>query len=292
MSSQNAAKQVLVVPPDTLAKRLRWAVIASVLLNIVGWRAVAAMAKRPMYVAPRPVEITRVIIDKNGHKIEKKITKAQIKKHLVQIRKPPVQKVRPVTFRQPQRAPEPPQHSKVITAPEKGPGNDEPQVLPGGNADLGKAVVQQPDSTPAPAPDLKPMPAPPPVVTKAPEPVKVKQTDPAPPPVIKQPDPPPVAHPDTPPVHKGPTKDAEPSDEIKPEIPDSLKHADFKSFVRVKVEIDEDGSATTILRTSSGNAEVDQRVLDALKKWKWKPALQNGERVKSTQLFKFEFLVE
>jgi protein TonB len=291
MNDQNRLPEVLVVPPDRLAKRLRWAIVASVLLNILGWRAVAAMAKRPMYVAPRPVEITRVIIDKKGHKIEKKITKEQIKHNVAKIRPQPEKKIHQVVFKQPVKPTEPPKHSKVLAALDKGPGNDdEPVVLPGGNADLGKAVVQQPDPGPASAPEVKAAPAPPPVVTKVPEPVKVKAPDPTPP--VVKPDPPPVVQPDPPPVKTGPTREALPSNEIKPEIPDSLRHGDFKSFVRVKVEIDEDGTATPILRTSSGNSEIDQRVLDALKKWKWKPALENGTPVKSTQLFKFEFLVE
>lgn len=79
--------------------------------------------------------------------------------------------------------------------------------------------------------------------------------------------------------------------QVLPEIPDSLKNQDFKSFVRVVVEIDADGSFEVTLRTSSGNQEVDRRVLDALKKWKWKAALKDGEPVKSTQRFKFEFEV-
>ncbi len=91
------------------------------------------------------------------------------------------------------------------------------------------------------------------------------------------------------PKPKGPTKDAEPTSQPYPEIPDDLKSQSFKTFVRVSVDIDETGAFTVTLRTSSGNADVDRRVLDALKRWKWKPALKDGEPVKSTQRFKFEF---
>jgi protein TonB len=90
----------------------------------------------------------------------------------------------------------------------------------------------------------------------------------------------------------GPTRDAQPEDTIQPTIPDSLKQEQFKSFVRVKVEVSTDGSTNVVLRTSSGNTEIDQRVLAALKKWKWKPALKNGIPVDSIQLFKFEFEVQ
>ena len=80
---------------------------------------------------------------------------------------------------------------------------------------------------------------------------------------------------------------------MKPDIPDELKQqGGYKSFVRVRVIVEADGAATTVLRTSSGNADIDNRVLEALKHWKWKPALKDGVPVQSTQLFKFEFLVE
>ena len=58
------------------------------------------------------------------------------------------------------------------------------------------------------------------------------------------------------------------------------------------LDVDADGNASVTLRTSSGNQEIDSRVLNALKKWKWKPALKNGEPVSSVQRFKFEFLVK
>jgi outer membrane biosynthesis protein TonB len=47
-----------------------------------------------------------------------------------------------------------------------------------------------------------------------------------------------------------------------------------------------------VLRTSSGNTDVDQRVLEALKKWTWKPALKDGTPVDSVQYFRFEFEVQ
>jgi protein TonB len=79
---------------------------------------------------------------------------------------------------------------------------------------------------------------------------------------------------------------------VRPDIPDELKQGQYKSFVRVRVEIAADGSATPVLRTSSGNSEIDRRVLEALKKWRWKPALKAGVPTDSLQLFKFEFEVQ
>ncbi|MBM3459905.1 MAG: TonB family protein, partial [Armatimonadetes bacterium] len=94
------------------------------------------------------------------------------------------------------------------------------------------------------------------------------------------------------PKPRGVTRDAEPANTVQPQIPESLRQSEFKSFVRVRVEIEPDGTAMPVLRTSSGNPEVDRRVLEALRRWTWKPALRDGEAVKSTQLFKFEFEVK
>jgi TonB family protein len=54
-----------------------------------------------------------------------------------------------------------------------------------------------------------------------------------------------------------------------------------------------DGSTKNVtLVTSSGNLEVDQRVLAAMKSWKWTPALDNGQPVESSERYKFIFEVD
>src|SRR5439155_13049592 len=72
---------------DALGQRLRWALLASLLINMGIWRAAAAIARRPAHFNPPPVEITRVILDKKGHKTPKVVTKKQIQKKIVHIRK-------------------------------------------------------------------------------------------------------------------------------------------------------------------------------------------------------------
>jgi TonB family protein len=299
---------------DGLKSRLMVGFVASVVLNLMLWRAAAAIAKHPPVFTPRPVEITRVIIDNKGHKQEKIVTKKDIQKKVEKVRKPiPIPKPlpRPITPKPPTphvtkieppkpAAPPPPEtaHNKILTAlPDKNaaPKPDDHTALPNGNGALGKPTDQQgtgnamvnPPVTPKVEPKAVTKVDPPKVETKVePAPVKVD------PPKVE-----PVAPPVEPvqpvvPKHKGPTRDAQPDNQTNPEIPDDLKHGNFKSFVRVKVEIDEDGNFTPILRTSSGNADIDSRVLEALKKWKWKPALKDGVPVKSVQLFKFEFEVQ
>jgi TonB family protein len=261
---------------DALGARLRWAVVVSLLLNIVLWRAASGFARQTVYHDPRPVEITRVVLDK-GKKIEKVVTKKQIEKKVAQAHKE-IQKRKPEWKppkpREEQKAK--PKPTRVASKPPEGAHNRVITALPDKNA------LPKPDDHTALAGGNEPEPA-------KPEPAKPEPAKPEPPaPEPAKPEPPKPE----PPKPKGPTKEAEAVNTIKPEIPDDLKKGEYRSFVRVKVEIDPDGSFTPILRTSSGNMEIDRRVLDSLKRWRWKPALKDGIPVKSTQLFKFEFLVE
>jgi protein TonB len=79
--------------------------------------------------------------------------------------------------------------------------------------------------------------------------------------------------------------------QVVPEIPDYLRSDSYKASVQVKVEIAADGSAHPSLRTSSGNTDVDERVLAALRHWRWKPALKDGQAVSSVRKFRFDFRV-
>jgi TonB family protein len=245
-------------------------------------------------------------------------------KPVVHVKPPPTPRPQPRPTPQPvshkpppvRVAPAPPPegaHNRLLTAPDKGPAKpDQHEALTGGNAALGKptgeqnpgnAVVNPPVVVKKPTPPAPP--PPPPVVKPAPVVKPEPVAPPPPPPVIKPtpvvkpepvvvppPPPPPVVKPEPPKRKKGPSREAEPTSQVKPEIPDDLKKGEYRSFVRVKVEINEDGSFTPVLRTSSGNPEIDRRVLESLKRWRWKPALKDGEPVRSTELFKFEFLVE
>ncbi|MFI5386588.1 MAG: energy transducer TonB [Fimbriimonadales bacterium] len=265
--------------------RFTAALLGSLLLNIVLWGAMAAGASRVAPIPPaRLMEVTRVEIDKDHKqvpKVVKHIVPVEIKHKVEEIQHktaPP----KPVAHPQP---PPPAEHSHVITAPAKAGQSTNPDdftAKSGGTSAPGKPVEHQgtAETKPPDPPKAEPPKAEPP----KPDPPKPDPPKPDPP----KPDPP---KPD-PPKPKGATKDSEPVSQIQPEIPDSLKSQDLKTFVRVRVEIAEDGNFEVILRTSSGNPEVDRLVLNALKKWKWKPALKDGEPVKSTQLFKFEIEVK
>src|SRR5207245_1655838 len=153
-------------------------------------------------------------------------------------------------------------HNRVLTALPKGPALPLPThtALPGGNAAVGRPIGQQnagnvvvnppvPVRKEPPPEPAKPAPAPepaPPAPRPAPAPVPRVEAPPAPEPERPAPKP------------RGPSRDAEPANTVKPDIPDDLKREQFRSFVRVRVEVEPDGSFTAILRTSSGNPEIDR----------------------------------
>ena len=267
---------------DRLARRLLLGLIVSVLANVLLWAGASIVVR----IVPRhdfkTVEISRVIMDKQGHKQEKIVTKKQIEKKLAVVKKEIVRRKVAMVPPKPEGA-----HNRILTAlPSKtAPASaDTHTALAGGNAPLGQAIGQQNAGNavtnpagPAPPPTVvQPAPAPAPVA--APPPAVKQQVVQAPPPAPK-------------PAPRGPTKDSEAISTVQPNIPDDLRQQEFKTFVRVRVKIQPDASFTVTLRTSSGNAEIDKLVLDALNKWKWKPALRDGTPVESTQLFKFEFEV-
>ena len=165
---------------------------------------------------------------------------------------------------------QPPSFSTPDTGPSAPSGNDTKPAEP---AKGQPAPEPTPTPRPTPRPTAVPRPTPTPRPTPRPEPTATTRPTPTPKP-------------------KGPTQDAEPTRQAEPEIPEELRDKEFKTYVRVRVEVSADGSAEPSLRTSSGNTEVDDRVLSALRKWRWKPALKDGEPVSSIKYFRFEFEVK
>jgi len=268
------------LPPDRIGRRLRVAFLVSLIVNAILWSEASRFVRNHIVAPPIMMQVT--------------LLPPPIK-HIVTVKpkikpKPPPPKKKPVTpppkqivkTPPPKHAPPPPpSHHHVITAPSKGPAPPSAFTAPlGGNAKVGVPTNGEGTSNSAPPP-----PTPQPQPTPAPTP-----TPPTPAPTPAPP--PPTPKPAPPPEPTGPTQDAVASHQEYPEIPDELKSDDLKTSVRVRVEIAADGSFTPYLRSSSGNAEIDQRVLEALKKWTWKPALKNDIPVASTQYFRFDFEVE
>lgn len=144
----------------------------------------------------------------------------------------------------------------------------------------------QPTATPKPEPTATPRPTPKPEPTATPRPAPTPRPTPRPEPTAT-----PRPDPTATPRPRGATREARPTRQALPSIPDELRDGDFKTSVRVRVEVSADGSPTPSLRGSSGNTEIDGRVLAALRRWRWKPALRDGEPVASVQNFRFDFQV-
>jgi len=275
-------------------QRIGAAISISVIANVGLWYLLSLGSNRVIkFTEPPVLEFSRVTMDERGVKREKVVKPQEVKKKIELVK--PVEPRHPTEAppqpeKQARKAPPPPgAHNKVIVARGPVPSQD-PQsgtALADGKAQLGvptdgqnqgNATTNPPGPTPpsSPAnPPVKPEDPPPTVPTQ-------KQVDTTPPPIPK-PDPP---------KPKGPTSEAEPTHQVEVEIPDSIKNQSFKSHVHVKVTVASDGSFDVALRTTSGNQEVDKLVLDCLKKWRWKPAVKDGEPIESVHLFLFEFEVK
>ena len=79
-----------------------------------------------------------------------------------------------------------------------------------------------------------------------------------------------------------PDRDPEPIERIKPAYPpDALSRGD-KGYVTVRVEIDARGLPTHVgLSRSSGHDALDQSALDAVREWRFHPAIRLGKPVAS-----------
>lgn len=170
-----------------------------------------------------------------------------------------------------------------------GSSNDNgPLPLPIGNPD----PVAEETPTPIPTVTPTPFPTPTPVPTPTPRPTPTSRPTPTPEPE-PTPRPRPTATPEpTPtPKPKGETRRAILTKQVNATVPDSLRDADYKSSVGVRFEIAADGSFSVSLRSSSGSGELDDRVLSAARRWRWKPALRDGEAVSSVMNVRVEIVV-
>ena len=283
------------LPKDLLGRRLLWAGFVSVLVNVALWRIASQVVHNHILALPVPITFRRVIMPPTPkphkqvvHKIvklkpkPKPTVKPQPVIHHRVVRQ--VVKPTPNTHPRPVIQPKPAPlaaHHRILTA--RGITPTRPTALPDGHAKLGQPIANQKTGeghdnnrqpTPQPKPETRP----------EPQPQPKPQPEPKPKP-IPQPQPEPKLEP------AGLTQDAQPSNQVNSDIPDELKTGEYKSHVRVKVDIQADGSFEASLLTSSGSTEIDRRVLEALKRWRWKPALENGKPVRSTQRFRFNFEV-
>jgi protein TonB len=78
---------------------------------------------------------------------------------------------------------------------------------------------------------------------------------------------------------------------VPPEYPNELRRDGVSGLVMVKCSIDEQGNVTLAEVEKSSNAAFEKPAMDAVKKWKFKPAKQDGAPVaiKVTIPIKFVF---
>lgn len=153
------------------------------------------------------------------------------------------------------------------------------------------------------SPPPLPAPEPPKLTPKRVEPPKPQQLV-AEAPVVKH-DEPVAPPPPPPPVIEAPQSPPQPlvmgsdlavscSERSPPEYPLSSRRRNEQGRVVLRVELGEDGRVDgATVKSSSGSPRLDEAALNAVKKWRCKPAMRNGVAVRAVALQPFNFsLVE
>lgn len=79
---------------------------------------------------------------------------------------------------------------------------------------------------------------------------------------------------------------------VAPEYPDELRREGVSGLVMVKCSIDEQGNVTETLIEKSSNAAFEKPAVAAVKKWKFKPAKQDGNPVAIKVSIPIKFVFE
>jgi periplasmic protein TonB len=79
---------------------------------------------------------------------------------------------------------------------------------------------------------------------------------------------------------------------VAPDYPDELRREGVSGLVMVKVTIDEQGNVTETTVEKSSNAAFEKPAVAALKKWKFKPAKQDGAPVAIKVSIPIKFVFE
>lgn len=77
-----------------------------------------------------------------------------------------------------------------------------------------------------------------------------------------------------------------------PEYPFELKRTGVTGVVAVKVLIDEKGAVAECIVAKSTHPDFEKPALDAVKKWKFKPAQKAGEPVKAWLMIPLQFQLQ
>lgn len=86
--------------------------------------------------------------------------------------------------------------------------------------------------------------------------------------------------------------EAKPHFSPEPEIPSSMQEESFQRACLARFHIDQTGKPEVKLLSTSGSDEVDEIVLETLKRWRFSPATLDGKPVESTRRIKVELEIE
>jgi protein TonB len=79
---------------------------------------------------------------------------------------------------------------------------------------------------------------------------------------------------------------------VKPDYPRELHSQGVTGVVMVKCAIDSQGNVTETSVTKSSNEAFDKPAMDAVKKWKFKPARQDGNPVAIAVTIPIKFVLD
>ena len=86
---------------------------------------------------------------------------------------------------------------------------------------------------------------------------------------------------------------AEPLAQVQPDYPAAALRAREEGTVLLRVEVDAEGSPTSVdVESSSRSRELDRAARDAVRQWTFSPAVENGQPVASTVTVPVDFRVE
>jgi periplasmic protein TonB len=77
-----------------------------------------------------------------------------------------------------------------------------------------------------------------------------------------------------------------------PEYPVAMRQARVSGLVVVRCMIDDQGNVSGTSVVKSSNNAFDQNALDAVKKWKFKPARQDGAAIATSVTIPIKFVVD
>lgn len=79
---------------------------------------------------------------------------------------------------------------------------------------------------------------------------------------------------------------------VAPDYPREMRDQGISGIVMVKCTIDEQGNVSEATVAKSTNGNFDKFAMDAVKKWKFKPARQDGNPISITVTIPIKFVAE